>query len=223
MAPESAHIFLFTNTGTLRPTSAEEARVLHNATVGDPAGVAAAQSLGNLSHQVYVPMGDWSGEIMFITQWTSAEGIQQFFSDTNVQESGARLFTASDAAVWRPAEGFLHYWITTPLGQHDRVLAVVRSPVTSLETAQRAMNRVWRQRVNEAHKLGLIAHEMFVRHAPPGTPEALEILGIDTWSRPDGLRHIYQDPAFEASFEGVFSAPPKSWVLRRPAGEWIEW
>src|SRR5579862_5716542 len=99
MAAEHPHIVLFTNTGTVRTTSAEETRVTHNATAGNPQGVAAAQALGDLSHLVYVPMGDWSGEIIFMDQWTSAEGIQQFFSDPQVQQGAGQLFSAYDPVV----------------------------------------------------------------------------------------------------------------------------
>ena len=223
MAQEAPHIFLFTNTGTLRVKSPEEARVTHNATAGDPAGVAGAQALGDLSHLVYAPVSEWSGEIMFIDQWTSAEGIQQFFANPQVQQGGAALFTAYDPVVWRPAEGFLQYTITAPLGQQDRIVGVIRGKVTSLETAQRVFNQVWRKRVNEARKLGLTSHEVFIRLAPPGTPESLEILGVDSWSKHDGIHQIYDDPTFLQAFDGVFSTEPKTWILRRPAGDWVEW
>ena len=52
---DTPHLVLFTNNGKLLPTSEEEARQIHNATAGNPAGVAAAQALGDLSHLVYVP------------------------------------------------------------------------------------------------------------------------------------------------------------------------
>lgn len=223
MATESPHIFLFTNFGTLRPTSAEEARVTHNATAGDPAGVAGAQALGDLSHLVYAPLGDWTGELVFLDQWTSAEGIQQFFANPQVQEGGARIFTAYDPVVWRSGEGFLNYTISTPVAQHDRIVGLIRGTVTSLEAAQRAFNQVWRQRVNEARKLGLVAHEVFMRLAPPGSPEALELLGVDTWFKHDGMHQIYEDSAFLEPFDGVFTAEAKTWTLHRPAGDWIEW
>lgn len=223
MASEHPHIYLFTNTGTLRPSSAEEARNIHNATAGNPEGVAAAIALGDLSHLVFVPVGDWSGEIMFIDQWTSAEGIQQFFSDKHVQEGGAQIFAKYDPVVWRPAEGFVNYSISTPLGQQDRIVGIIRGKVSSFEAAQDGMNKVWRSRINEAHKLGLNTHEVYVRLAQPGTPESMEILGIDTWSRHDEVHKLYDDEAFGAGFEGVFAGEPQTWILHRPAGEWIEW
>ena len=206
-----------------RATSAEEARQTHNTTAGDPAGVAAAQALGDLSHLVYAPLGDWTGELMFIDQWTSAEGLQQFFADTHGQEAGATLFTSYDPVVWLPADGFHSYHITAPLGPHDRIMAMLRGVATSLDAARIAMNGTWKQRVLAAHRQGLQSHEMFVRLAAPGAPEALEILGVDTWSSPDGLGSVYDDPAFRQALYGMFASPPKTWRLRRPVGEWIEW
>ena len=224
MATEHPHIYLFTNTGTLRPKTAEEARAIHNATAGNPQGVAAAIALGDLSHLVFVPMGEWAGEIMFIDQWTSAEGIQQFFADPQVQAGGAQIFTQYDPVVWRHAEGFVNYTINTPLGaSQDRLVGIIRGQVTSMEAAQQAMNQIWRQRVNEAHKGGLNSHEVYVRLAQPGTPESLEILGVDVWSKHDGMHALYEDPAFMQPFDGVFAGEPKTWTLHRPAGEWVEW
>src|SRR5215470_11511493 len=173
MATEHPHIYLFTNTGTLRPKTSEEARAIHNATAGNPQGVAAAIALGDLSHLIFVPMGEWAGEIMFIDQWTSAEGIQQFFADPQVQAGGAQIFTQYDPVVWRHAEGFVNYTINTPLSaSQDRLVGIIRGQVTSMEAAQQAMNQIWRQRVNEAHKGGLNSHEVYVRLAQPGTPES---------------------------------------------------
>lgn len=223
MSPAAPPTVLFTNNGMARPTTAEETRQTHNATAGDPAGVAAAQSLGDLSHLVYAPVGDWTGELMFIDQWMSAEGIQRFFADSHVQEGGATLFTSYDPVVWLPADGFDAYHISAPLGQHDRIVTMVRGAVTSLEAARAAMNEAWQPRVLAAHRQGLQSHEMFVRLAAPGSPEALEILGVDTWHGLDGLGSVYDDPAFRQALYGMFASPPKTWRLRRPAGEWIEW
>jgi len=49
-------LFLLTIRGTLAPATLEAARKVHNQTAGAPANVAAAQSLGDVSHMVYVPM-----------------------------------------------------------------------------------------------------------------------------------------------------------------------
>jgi hypothetical protein len=223
VAHDLPHTFLFTNFGKLRPQTPEEARVTHNETAGAPEGVAAAKSLGDLSHLVFAPRDAWTGELMFLDQWTSAEGIQRFFADPQVQAGGARLFTEYDPVVWRPDHGFLAYHIAEPLGRTERIVGVLRGTVTSMEQAQTAMNDLWRARVNEARKFGLATHEVFVRLAPPDSPAASEIIGIDTWSNPDGLHQIYDDPTFMQALGGVFASPPSKWRLQRPAGNWIEW
>jgi hypothetical protein len=217
------HMVLFTNNGMVRASTTEEARQTHNATAGDPAGVATAQALGDLSHLVYAPAENWTGELMFIDQWVSAEGIQRFFADAHVQEGGAALFTSYDPVVWLPADGFHAYHIAAPLGQSDRIVAMLRGTVTSLDAARAAMNGAWQPRILAAHRQGLQSHEMFARLAAPGTPEALEILGVDTWSGPGGMGTVYDDPTFMQAFYGVFTGQPKTWRLRRPAGDWVEW
>jgi hypothetical protein len=223
VSQEIPHMVLFTNFGKARSATVEEARPVHNATAGDPGGVAFAQSLGDLSHLVYAPTGDWTGELIFVDQWTSAQGIEQFFSDPQVQAGGAQIFSSFDPVVWSAADGFHAYHISAPLGQNDRTVAMLRGTVTSLDQARDVMNELWRQRVLAARRNGLQSHEIFVRLAAPGTPEALEILGLDTWSTPDGMRAVYDDPTFQQALYGTFASPPKAWMLRRPAGEWVEW
>ena len=49
-------LYLLAIRGTLSPATLEAARKVHNQTAGNPAGVAAAKSLGDVSHNVYVPM-----------------------------------------------------------------------------------------------------------------------------------------------------------------------
>jgi len=222
MEPETSSKFLFTNFGTVRPSSAEETRLTHNATIGDPASVAAVQALGDLSHLVHVPLGEWTGELVLIDQWTSAEGIQQFLANPKIREHGQQLFSISRPGVWRLGEGFVQYTINTPARQTNRFLALLHGPVTSLDAAQRAYNQVFRQRIGEARKLGLVTHELFIRIGP-GTPDSVEILGIDSWFKLDGPRQLYADPQFQAAFTGVFTRPPQTWVLHRPEGDWIEW
>jgi len=49
-------LFLLSIRGTLASPTVEAARKLHNSTAGAPANFAAAQSLGDLSHMVHVPL-----------------------------------------------------------------------------------------------------------------------------------------------------------------------
>jgi quinol monooxygenase YgiN len=214
---------LFTNFGTARAATVEETRQVHNATAGDLAGVALAQSLGDLSHLVYASAGDWTGELVFIDQWVSAQGLEQFFANPQVQAGGAQIFTSFDPVVWRVADGFHVYHISAPLGQNDRTVALLRATVTSFDQARDAMNEMWQKRILAAHRNGLQSHEIFVRLTAPETPESMEILGVDTWSNSDGMRTVYDDPTFQQALYGLFAGQPRSWALRRPAGEWIEW
>jgi hypothetical protein len=230
MQVEALHLVLFTNYGELRPATEEEARQTHNATAGNPDGVAAAKALGDLSHLVYVPTGDeWTGEVMFMDQWTSAEGLEQFFADPQVQAGAAALFTSFDPVVWRSAEGFQAYQISAPLNKEpkDRYVAILRGTVTSLDAARTTINDLWRQQVHAAHRQGLDSHEMFVRLIPPGTAEGSaesnEILGVDSWSSSAGQQSFYADPAFRQAMYGLYASQPRSWLLHRPGGHWIEW
>ena len=76
----SAATFLLTVRGTFAASSVEEARGIHNMTAGNPAGVEAARSLGDLSHNVYIGMGeDHNRELLFIDYWNSLTGLGQFF------------------------------------------------------------------------------------------------------------------------------------------------
>ena len=75
-ADAGAATYLLTVRGTTVPATTEEARTLHNATAGNPAGVEAARSLGDLSHQVFTPCGDaQAGELLFIDFWNSLSGM----------------------------------------------------------------------------------------------------------------------------------------------------
>jgi hypothetical protein len=222
----------FTNFGKTHASTLEEARQTHNMTAGDPQGVAAAQVLGDFSHLVFMPSNPsnpsnpssgWTGDLIFIDQWLSAEGLQQFFADPQVQAGASALFTSYDPVVWHPSEAFAAYHLNAPLGAQDRFVAVVRGVATSLEQASAAMKAAWQPRVLAAHQQGLASHEVFVRLAAPGSPEALEILGIDVWTNAESLGALYEDRDFLRAFDGAFTAEAQTWVLHRPHGDWVEW
>ena len=161
-------------------------------------------------------------------QWTSAEGLQQFFADPQVQVGASALFTSFDPVDWRPADGFNAYQIASPLAEpRNRFVGVLRGSVTSLDSARATLNEIWRERVHTAHRKGLDSHEVFVRLVRPGaiegSPEGEEILAVDTWSSPSGPDTIYADPTFRQALYGLFASQPSSGVWHRPAGDWIEW
>src|SRR6185295_16682634 len=103
-------------------------------TAGDPNNVAAARSLGDLSHMVYLPIeqsGDASGEVLFIDQWNCIEGLNQFFANEDVQKGADLIFTKREPIVWTPAEGFYTYHLPAPYGKNDRFVVMVRGTVSS--------------------------------------------------------------------------------------------
>ena len=109
-------VFLLSIRGTLAPDTLEAARKVHNQTAGNPAGIAAAQSLGDVSHMVHIPIGhnghaktEGAGEFLILDLWTSIEGLNTFFSDKQVQEGGSMIFSERDPVVWSAAPGFTSY------------------------------------------------------------------------------------------------------------------
>ena len=75
---------LLTVLGKVKPTSVEATRELHNQTAGHPEGVAAAKSMGDMSHMTYMPLDaatNFKGDLLFLDIWNNLEGMQQFFGD----------------------------------------------------------------------------------------------------------------------------------------------
>jgi hypothetical protein len=218
-----SQIFLLTIRGTLAPPSLEAARQVHNQTAGAPEGVAAARSLGDLSHMVYVPANLGYGELFIMDLWTSPTGLNQFFSNPQVEAETGRLFTQRDPVVWAPAEGFSTYHLPAPTGHNDRYIGVIRGSVASREQARATMNTIVSQGLQKARKLGNLSHEAYFRLTPPGSPESLEFIAIDVWSNLEGMNEYYNDPDFNHAFDGFYTSEPSTLSLKHPAGEWVEW
>lgn len=223
-------MFLLTIRGTLSPATLEEARQVHNMTAGDPNGVAAAKSLGDVSHMVYIPVDHdghekpkGAGEFLIMDQWTSIEGLNTFFADKHVQEGGAMIFTERDPVVWSAAQGFTSYHIPAPSGMNDRFITTARATVKSLEEACELHNKAVASTIRKARKAGNLSHESYFRLAAPGSPEALEWLGVDVWMRPDEMMSLYDDPEFLESFNHMFTGEANAGVWVHPKGDWIEW
>jgi hypothetical protein len=229
-------VYLLTIRGTLAPATLEEARNVHNQTAGNPAGIAAAQSLGDVSHMVYAPVpmphdghapiqaaGKGAGEFLIMDLWTSLEGLNTFFADKQVQEGGAMIFSGRDPVVWAPAEGFTSFHIPAPFGKNDRIVAVVRGTVKSKGEAQKLHNTAITKTISRARKLGLLSHEAYFRVATPGSPEALEFFGVDVWMRGEGMGELYGDEDFLAGFNHLFAAEAADSVWVHPQGDWVEW
>jgi len=218
-------IYLLSIRGTLAPATLEEARKVHNMTAGDPEGVAAAKSLGDLSHMVYVPLHDHDGskEFLILDQWNNLEGLNTFFADKHVQEGGGLIFTQRDPVVWAPAEGFYSYHCPAPYGHNDRFIGVVRGPVASREAAMAVHNEIVSANINKARQAGDMSHEAYFRLAQPGTPESLEFFAVDVWTDAAKMAAYYDQPDFMKGFERLFAGEPWAASFVHPKGEWVEW
>jgi quinol monooxygenase YgiN len=212
--------------GTLKAKTLEAARSTHNETAGAPPNVAAARSLGDLSHMVYVPadrQGPAAGEFLILDIWNSLEGLNQFFADPHVQQGGDLIFTKRDPAVWQPAEGFATYHFPAPHDKPERWVGVVRGPVRSRAEAQTVHNNLVGGAVNLARAAGNLSHEAYFRLAPPGSPEALEFFAVDVWMDAQGMAKYYDNPEFMKGLMQMFAAEPAATVWTHPAGQWVEW
>jgi quinol monooxygenase YgiN len=222
----NTNIFLLSIKGTLASPTLEASRAIHNSTAGDPNNVAAAKSLGDLSHMVYVPTHAHNGnakDFLILDQWNNMEGLNQFFANPHVQAQAGQIFSDRDPVVWAPAEGFAGYHFPAPHGQNDRIVAVVRGKVKSVDEARAAHNEIVGMAMNEARKAGDISHEAYMRLAAPGSPEALEFLAVDVWYNAAGMEQFYSHPELAAGFAKLFVGEPMTSVWTHPAGEWVEW
>ena len=223
-------LYLLTIRGTLSPDTLEAARKVHNQTAGDPAGVAAAKSLGDVSHMVYIPMEHdghdkpkGAGEFLIMDLWYSMEGLNTFFADKQVQQGGDMIFSQRDPVVWAPAEGFTSFHIPAPSGNNDRIIAIVRGTVNSKEEAKKLHDTAITKTIGKARKLGLLSHEAYFRMAASGSPEALEFLGVDVWMSGEDMGDFYGDEDFLAGFNHLFTAEAADSVWVHPKGDWVEW
>jgi quinol monooxygenase YgiN len=219
-------IYLLSIRGVLAPKTLEAARQVHNQTAGAPPNVAAAQSLGDMSHMVYVPMEHDShhgNEFLILDQWNNLDGLNQFFANPQVQQQAGQIFSQRDPVVWMPAEGFTSYHSPAPFGRNDRIVGVVRGPIRSVDAARAAHNAIVEKSMNKARMRGDMSHEAYLRLAPPGSPEALEFFAVDVWYNPAGMGEQYEDPEFLAGFEQLFAGEPSASVWTHPAGDWVEW
>ena len=223
-------VFLLTIRGTLVPNTLEAARNIHNQTAGNPEGVAAAKSLGDVSHMVYVPAihnghdkPKGAGEFLIMDLWTSVDGLNTFFADEHVQEGGAMIFSERDPVVWAAAPGFTSYQIPAPFGMNDRFITTARATVKSVDEARKLHNAAVAKTVSKARAAGNLSHDSYFRLAAPGSPEALEWLGVDVWMRPDDMMSLYEDEEFLEGFNHMFTAEADTAVWVHPKGDWTEW
>src|SRR5882724_6301471 len=134
---------LLTVMGKVTSTSVEATCKLHNETAGNPGGVAAAKSLGDMSHMTFMPLGtgsSFSGELLFLDIWNNLDGMNRFFSDPHVQEGGNRMFSSRENIVWSKLDTFLNFNFPSPTGKNDRIVGLIRGRVRSLDEAEAIHN-----------------------------------------------------------------------------------
>jgi hypothetical protein len=219
-------VYLLSIRGTLLPATLEEARQVHNMTAGNPAGVEAAKSLGDLSHMVHVPIGTadaGASEFLILDQWNNLEGLNTFFADKQVQDGGSMIFTSRDPVVWMPAEGFTSFHFPSPTEKKERIVGVIRGTVKSHDEARMIHNELIGSTTNAARRAGIVSHEIYFRVAAPGSPEGLELLGVDVWHDSAGMAAYYDTPDLMANLGRMFAGRPDATTWVRPAGDWTEW
>jgi hypothetical protein len=220
-------IFLLAIRGALRAKTQEEARNIHNMTAGNPEGVAAARALGDLSHNVYVTLGDTpgsAGELLILDLWNNLDGFEKFFSNKQVQEGGAMIFASvENRELWTPAQDFRAFVLPTPPDKSERYVGLLRATVRSREAAKAAFDHIATSSINAARMEGQVSHEIFFRLSPAGQPATLDLLGVDVWMDAAGMGRFYSDPKHMEPLRDVFTGAPTTSIWRRPAGSWVEW
>ncbi|MGA7159818.1 MAG: hypothetical protein WBZ48_02380 [Bacteroidota bacterium] len=218
---------LLTVLGKATTASIEATCKLHNETAGNPGGVAAAKALGDMSHMTFMPTNaaaSFTGELLFMDIWNSLDGLNKFFNNTDVQTGGNMMFASREAVVWSKLDGFLNFHFPSPTGKNDKIVGLVRGKVKSLEGAETIHNTAIGKQVNQARAAGIISHEFFVRMGAPGSPETLEVLGIDLWMNQENMMKHYMGADFQNSgLYTMFVSKPVSSTWVHPKGNWVEW
>jgi hypothetical protein len=201
---------LLTVRGKMLPNSLEEMRVLHNQTAGSAPGIAAARSLGDLSHLVYAPFASPlsnanPGELLFLDVWQSPKGIMDFFSNEQVIQSGTKLFSAREATIWMRAGGSFSYTLPAARGKNDRIVGMLRGPIASPEMAIDIFRTVDIDAQRDARRRGLLSHEIFLKLSAPGMAEH------------------YCDATHMKALGSAFTGAPDPSAWEPAAGEWSEW
>lgn len=228
MGNESVGSVFLTVRGKYIPANIEATRVLHNDTAGSPAGMAAARSLGDLSHKVFAPMSgpggaSQNGEVLFCDWWQDPKGLMDFFSNENVQTQGAKLFHSRTPTVWMPAKGAFTYSLPAAAGRNERYLGIIRGPIKSPEASLEIFRAADTKAQRKARARGLLSHELFIKLNGPGDNSPLELLGVDLWCDAKGMAEHYGDPNEMAALQGAFAGQPDATVWQQAPGQWSEW
>jgi hypothetical protein len=222
-ADAGATPFLLTVRGKPVASSTEEARTTHNATAGAPQSVAGAQSLGDLSHNVFIGLADSTGEILFIDIWNSLGGLGQFFADSHVQAAAGQLFAERDGVVWAPAAGFGSVYLPLPSGKSVGNVGILRATVSSVEKAAAAFSAYSAETLNRARTHGLVSHTSWLRVANPGEEQSTEILGVDSWTDAAQMNAFYDLGLGVDHLGTVLTSAPATSIWESAPGHWAEW
>jgi hypothetical protein len=223
-ADAGAATYLLTVRGKATPPTAEETRKLHNSTAGHPAGVEAARSLGDLSHQVFTGYGDaLAGQVLFIDFWNSLSGLGQFFGNPQVQAGASQLFSSRDTPVWAAASDFGGFHLTVPSGRQVAGVGLLRATVNSLDKAADAFTAYSAATINRSRRHGIVSHSVWTRVPNPGEEPVQEVLGVDLWMDPAEMSSYYELGLGFDNFGPVFAGAPDTSIWQSAPGDWTEW
>ncbi len=221
-ADAGAELYLLTVFGTPKGVSPEKAVDLHNATAGNPAGVAAAKSLGDLSHNVFVPALAET-RLLFLDIWNSPQGLGQFFADKATQQGAEALWESYTPTLWMPAAGFGGYTLPVPSGRTVGGLGILRAPVSSFDAAAAAFLADSVAKINASRQHGLVGHTLWVPvPMGPGQEVATEVLGVDHWLDLDGMNAWYETATYD-HLSPVFTGAPETGAYKPAGSQWVEW
>jgi hypothetical protein len=220
---------LLTIRGTLSNKDLEATRKLHNETAGSEPGKAAAIALGDLSHKVYVPAegGEKTsdakpGEILFMDIWRNPEGLQQFFSNKQVQEQGGQLFKEKNPTVHMPATGAFSFHLPTAMTRTDRYIGILQGKAKSVEALIAAFREGMSAGIADARKHGQVSTELYVTLGPPSTDGSADIVAVDVFHDLKGMVEVYSTPAMQ-EIGKLFVGRPSGSIWTQPKGIWNEW
>ena len=217
-------VYLLTIRGTIKSASYETARPIHNQTAGNPEGVATCRSLGDLSHNVYVPMAPAKPlELLILDRWTSVQGLGKFFSDPRVSEGGSMIFESRDPVVWAPVDAIPAFALPAPATRSERYVGLFRGKMKDRDKAIDVWASAIRKNLNLARLHGQCSEQTFIRAPEPGGAPSTEMLGVAVWHDADGMNAFYRETGALGFFDQILAAPPTTSVWRQAPGEWTEW
>jgi len=223
-ADAGATTYLLTVRGTTVQPSIDAIGTIHNSTAGAPQSAAAARSLGDLSHNVYTPVGTGlDGQLLFIDLWNSLSGLGMFFGNPQVEAAAGQLFSHREGVVWSRLDGFGGFHLPTPRGRSASAVGLIRAAVTSIEEAAKAFTAYAAATINTARSFGIVSHTTWVRVPDPGQPQTSEIIGVDVWMDADRMNEYYELQLGFEHLEPLFAGAPDTSVWRAAPGDWVEW